>query len=116
MDLRRGGVVTPAQALASANRLTFTVARGERVKNVKIQGRGGVAPLVAVRAPDGETLTLDGDEASSRHMGGLRHTRNGTAYVGIKGGPPGTYTVTALPGSSDLAGIAATRPGYDSDF
>jgi hypothetical protein len=108
--LRHGVHVQPASA-AQAGTRTFTLARGERGKNVRLAGRTG-APSVEVRGPDGETVsTAHGDYATSRTMQVLRQDAGKVTWIGVAGGRSGTYTITELPGSAPVAGLAATRPG-----
>ena len=94
---------------AAAAATSFTVARGERAKNVRLDGVGG-APRIEVRGPGGEVVsTSGGDFASGRTIRVLRQERGNVAWIGVENGPPGTYVVTTLPGSVALAEIAATR-------
>jgi hypothetical protein len=101
----RGGA-----AAAQAGTRTITLARGERGKNVRLVGRNG-APSVSVRGPDGETVSTDGREyATGRTIQVLRQQDGNVTWVGVAG-RRGTYTITELPGSPAIAGLAATRPG-----
>jgi hypothetical protein len=88
---------------------SFTVARGERAKNVRLEGAGG-APRVEVRGPSGEVVSsASGDFAAGRTIRILRHDAGKVTWVGVAPAAPGRYTVTTLPGSTDLARVAATR-------
>lgn len=88
---------------------SFTVARGERAKNVRLDGVGG-APRVEVRGPSGEVVsTASGDFAAGRTIRILRHDAGKVTWVGVAPAAPGRYAVTALPGSTDIARVAATR-------
>jgi hypothetical protein len=109
--------VRAAKARAAGNDgLTFTVAKGEDVKNIRLEG-AGAAPMIRVTGPGGKTLDLDGKElVKSGGLAGLRETEGGVTYLGVKDGAPGTYRVTALPGSASFGTLSATRPGYDTNF
>lgn len=105
-----------AARLGANDARTFTVERGEDVKNVRILSPGDAPPKVKVTAPGGEVLTIDGDDwVRSAHMGGVRFDDNKAVYLGVKDGPAGTYTVEALDGSSPLGEMAVTRDEFDSD-
>ncbi len=107
------GVVAGGARVAAANTLTFKVVKGETVKNLRLAG-SGAPPIVQVKTPGGETLTVNGNDwVTSRHMVGVRDTADNATYFGVKDGTPGTYTITRLPGSSAFAGLEATRPGFD---
>ncbi len=108
------GVVFGRSArVAAANTLSFKVAKGETVKNLRLAGTGA-PPIVRVTTPGGETLTVDGNDwVTSPHMVGVRDTADNATYFGVKNGTPGTYTITRLPGSSAFAGLQATQPGFD---
>jgi hypothetical protein len=96
---------------AAARALTFTVARGERSKNVALPGASG-APRVEVRAPDGETIsTAGGDFVTGRRLALLRQDAGKVTWIGVHDATPGTYTVTPLAGSPPISRLAATRPG-----
>jgi hypothetical protein len=93
----------------SAATTSFTVARGERAKNVRLDGVGA-APRIEVRGPTGEVVaTASGDFAAGRTIRILRHDAGKVTWVGVAPAAPGRYTVTALPGSTDIARVAATR-------
>lgn len=103
-----------SQAGAGAS---FKVVKGEKLKNVKLVGRGG-APLVRVTGPTGQRVDVTGDQfqvAPDKSMLGIRQNESNTTYIGTKG-RPGTYRVELLPGSAGIAGVTASRPGYDTDF
>jgi hypothetical protein len=92
---------------------TFTVARGERSKNVRLIGIGG-APRVEVRGPDGEVVsTAAGDLARGRTINILRQEAGRATWIGVAPAVPGRYTVTTLPGSPAVGSVAATRPVDD---
>ncbi len=96
---------------------SFRVVKGEKLKNVKLVGRGG-APLVRVTGPTGQRVDVTGDEfqvAPDKSMLGIRQNESETTYIGVKG-RPGTYRVDLLPGSAAIADVSASRPGYDTDF
>jgi hypothetical protein len=109
--------IAPARdAHAAAASQSFTLARGETVKNIKLDGQGG-APKVIITGPGGERLSAGADGLS--HSGALLALRSdqfGATYIGIDHGKPGRYTVTALPGSVPVGTLLATKPGYDSHF
>lgn len=101
--------VTGATDAAAAR--TFTVARGETAKNVRLQGTGG-APNVEVRGPQGEAVsTATHAYATSGPLAILRQDAGRVTWIGVNHGTPGRYTITPLPGSPPIAGIAGTRPG-----
>ncbi|MDW5597360.1 LamG domain-containing protein [Conexibacter stalactiti] len=101
---------------AAAGDLSFTVERGETIKNVRLPG-DGAAPQVRVTTPNGETLDVSGDDwASSAHMRGVRDEKEHVTYIGVSGKTPGRYTVTPLPGSAPVRTLEATRAGYDTHF
>ena len=92
---------------------TFTVARGERTKNVRIEGAGG-GPRIEVRGPRGELVsTASGDYARGPTIRILRQDGGKVTWIGVENALPGSYTVTTLPGSVPIAGLAATRPVND---
>lgn len=98
-----------AQRLQAADTRTFRVGRREDVKNVQIEG-AGAPPKVKVTAPDGETLTVDGDDwVRSQRMAGVRTTDGNAVYVGVKDGPPGIYTVERVGDSVALGSMRQTR-------
>jgi concanavalin A-like lectin/glucanase superfamily protein len=102
-------VTGAADAAAAAQ--TFTVARGETAKNVRLLGAGG-APNVEVRGPDGETVsTATRTYVTSRTLAILRQDAGKVTWIGVNHGKPGRYTITLLPGSPRITGIAGTRPG-----
>ena len=102
--------VTGAADAAAAAR-TFTVARGESAKNVRLRGVGG-APNVEVRGPDGETVsTATSTYVTSRTLAILRQDAGKVTWIGVNHGKPGRYTITLLPGSPQIAELAGTRPG-----
>lgn len=95
---------------ASAVTSTFTVARGERSKNVRLVGVGG-APHVEVRGPDGEVVsTAQGDLARGRTINVLRQDAGRVTWIGVAPAREGRYTVTTLPGSVAIATVSETRP------
>ena len=103
-------------AKASADRVTFKVARGEKVKQLKIPGTGG-APDIKITAPGGEVLSTAGTTyARTAHMVALRQDGGEVTWAGVKDGRPGTYTIERLPGSVPIGRLGQTRPGYDTDF
>lgn len=90
---------------------TFTVARGEAAKNLRLRGIGG-APNVEVRGPDGETVSsATSTSATGRTLAILRQDAGRVTWIGVDHGKPGRYTITLLPGSPRIANIAGTRPG-----
>jgi hypothetical protein len=98
-------------AAAAAATPTFTVARGESAKNVRLRGIGG-APNIEVRGPDGETIsTATRTYVTGRTLAVLRQDAGNVTWVGVDHGKPGRYAITLLPGSPRISGIAATRPG-----
>ncbi|MDQ2897959.1 MAG: hypothetical protein M3Y09_20395, partial [Actinomycetota bacterium] len=103
-------------ARSAAAGLSFLLARGEAIKNLRLDGHGG-APKVLVTGPGGQSLSLTEDGLThSGAMLGLRADEFGATYIGIEHGRPGRYTITPLPGSVPLGALAATRPGYDTHF
>ena len=109
--------ITPAgDAKSSAAGLSFQLARGETIKNLRLDGLGG-APKVLVTGPGGQSLSLSADGLThSGSLLGLRADEFGATFMGIDHGKPGRYTITALPGSVPLGALAETRPGYDTHF
>ncbi|MGI8412566.1 MAG: delta-60 repeat domain-containing protein [Solirubrobacteraceae bacterium] len=107
-------ITTSARSAAAG--LSFQLARGETIKNLRLDGHGG-APKVLVTGPGSQSLSLSEDGLThSGAMLGLRSDQFGATYIGIEHGRPGRYTITPLPGSVPLGPLAATRPGYDSHF
>ena len=105
----------PAAGIAQGP-ITFTVAKGETAKSLQLRGIGG-APRVLVHGPGGQSLTVASDGAAS--SGALQAISSGTystTWLGVKNGRAGRYTITLLPGSVPVSGVAETRSGYDSDF
>ena len=110
--------VRAAKARAAGNEdgLTFNLAKGEDVKNIRLAGAGG-APMVRITTPDGKTLDVGGQNlAQNGGLAGLRETEGGVTYLGVKDGVPGTYRITRMPGSPAFGALSATRPGYDTNF
>lgn len=92
---------------------TFTVARGERAKNVRLTGVGG-APRIEVRGPTGELVSASGDTlVLGKTIAVLRQNSGRVTWIGVANGAPGTYTVSTLPGSTAIEGVAATRRQAD---
>ena len=105
-----------AQATGTGAGLSFTVAKGETAKNLRLDGVGG-APKVLVRGPGGQSLSVDGD--GLLHAGSLVALRADTfnaTFLGVTAGKPGRYTITPLPGSVPLGTLSGTRAGYDTHF
>ena len=99
--------LAPFSAAATS---TFTVARGERSKNVRLTGVGG-APRIEVRGPDGEVVsTATGDLARGRTIHILRQEAGRVTWIGVAPARPGRYTVTTLTGSAAIGSLATTRP------
>jgi hypothetical protein len=99
---------TPFSATATS---TFTVARGERSKNVRLTGVDG-APRVEVRGPDGEVVsTAAGDLARGRTIHVLRQEAGRVTWIGVAPALPGRYTVTTLPGAAAGRPRAPPPPG-----
>lgn len=98
----------------AANATTsFTVAPGERSKNVRLDGVGG-APRVEVRGPDGELVsTAAGDFARGKTINVLRQDAGKVTWIGVAPARAGRYTITTLPGSAAIRELAATRPLAD---
>ena len=110
-------IVAPSAHASAAGDLTFTVAKGEDSKSIKLTGAGG-APKVKITSPKGETISTD--EGNFVHHGtlGVLRPKDGTegsnfntTWAGVLDGVPGTYTVTPLPNSPKITGLAETRPG-----
>jgi hypothetical protein len=103
---------------AAGAAVTFTVAKGETSKSVKLVGTDG-APHVTITGPGGQQLEVPADGAFSAGGGALEAISSSTydtTWLGFKNAKPGTYTVTLLPGSAAIQSTAQTRPGYDTDF
>lgn len=103
---------------AQAQPLTFDVAKGEGVKQVRLTGMQG-APSVTVRGPSGETLTVDDAEqlaySGKRTLGGIQEREGKRTFISLDDGP-GRYTVTPTPDSPPISEVAASRNGADSDY
>ena len=109
-------IASARDAKSSAAGLSFQLARGETIKNLRLDGQGG-APKVLVTGPGGQSLSLSADGLThSGSLLGLRADEFGATFIGIDHGKPGRYTITALPGSVPLGALAETRPGYDTHF
>jgi hypothetical protein len=102
-------------SIAAASLRTIVVRRGQPNPALKIYG-AGAAPLVRVSGPDGQSL--DSTDSGFDHSPGgqiriLRYegTREDFTVVGLENARPGTYTVSAMPGSVPFATVAsATDP------
>jgi hypothetical protein len=105
-------------AIAAASQRTMVVRRGEPSPALKIFGHGA-APLVRVTGPGGQAL-ISTDT-------GFDHTPNGTirilryegttedfTVVGLENARPGTYRVTAMPGSVPFETVASTTDPPDA--
>ena len=102
---------TAASAARTASAQSFTVARGEVLKDVSLRGVGG-APNIEIRGPDGETVSsATGSFVATGRFAILRQDAGNVTWIGVEHGAPGRYTITLLPGSPPIAGVAATRPG-----
>lgn len=107
-----------ASAAQVSEARSFTVAKGEAVKQLKIPGAGG-APRIRITAPDGEVLTIGDTEETwvqTKHLVALRQDEGQVTWAGVKDGVPGTYKIEALDGSVPMQPISETRPGYSSDW
>jgi hypothetical protein len=105
-----------ARAAAAGSPLSFRVAKGESVKNLRLDGIGG-APKVLVQGPGGQSLTVAGDDlVHSGSLVGLRTDDYKATFLGVSHGKPGTYTITPLAGSVPLGKLSGTRAGYDTHF
>ena len=98
-------------AARTASVPSFTVRRGEVLKDVRLRGVGG-APNIEIRGPDGETVSsATGSFVTTGRFAILRQDAGNVTWIGVEHGAPGRYTITLLPGSPGIAGVAATRPG-----
>jgi hypothetical protein len=105
---RPANAIVLAPYAAHATR-TFTVQRGERTKNVRLEGLGG-APRIEVRGPTGELVsTASGDFVTGRTIRVLRQNAGKVTWIGVEKALPGRYTVKTLPGSAGIARLASTR-------
>ncbi len=103
-------------AKASADRVTFKLAKGEKVKQLKIPGTGG-APDIRITGPGGEVLSTAGTTyARTTHLVALRQDEGKVTWAGVTDGKPGTYTIERLPGSVPIGRLGQSRAGYDTDF
>jgi hypothetical protein len=104
-------IAAPSSAHTASAGLTFTVAKGETDKTVRLVG-AGAPPQVSVKSPDGETIsTAEGNFVHHGTLGVLRSDLDDATYVGVLGGKRGTYTITELPGSAPITVLGQTRPG-----
>ena len=103
-------------ARASATSDSFTIARGEKNKEVMVRGAGGASPSIEVRSPSGEVVSTAGNPMQNGKTMSVLRLEKGATYIGVENGRPGRYTIKTLPGSAELGRIATTRPGYDTNF
>jgi hypothetical protein len=108
--------VAGARAAQTTGR-TFRLRRGERIKYVKLAGRGS-APRIRLTGPGGASVVA-ADEAfhtdPGRTMQAIRHEASRTTFVGVRG-IPGTYRIETLADSAPIASVSESRPGYDTNF
>lgn len=82
-----------------------TVAAGLPQENVVLQGSVG-APLVTVKAPNGETVTsVKGGLAKSMHMALFSDPSADRTYVLIGRPPAGRYTIQTVTGSPSITSV-----------
>ena len=109
--------VTVGTARASqTSSSTFRVRSSERIKFVKLTGRGG-APRIRLTGPGGRSVVAADERFNtdaSRTMQVVRSAAAGATFIGVKG--RGTYRIETLPGSVPIGSVAASRPGYDTNF
>ena len=104
-------LVLSARDARAASSATVTVAPEETLKDIRVKGLGG-APSVEVRGPGGQTIsTATSTYVTNRTFAILRQNEGDVTWIGIAHGHPGRYTITPLPGSPPIAGIASTRSG-----
>ena len=103
-------------ARASATSDSFTIARGEKNKQVMVRGAGGASPAIEVRSPTGEVVSTAGNPLQNGKTMSVLRLEKGATYIGVENGRPGRYTIKTLPGSAELGRVATTRPGYDTNF
>lgn len=103
--------VTRARDAAGA--LTFTVAPGERSKNVELDGVSG-APNIVIHGPGGAGISSAPQTfVENNTFAVLRQDAGHVTWVGVRDATPGQYTISLLPGSAPIKGMAATRPHSD---
>jgi hypothetical protein len=106
--------VRAARASAVAP-ITFTVKRGEKVKNVRLAGAGG-APEVSVRTPGGETITSQANKMlHSGQLSAIAADKYKATWISVEHAKPGTYQIVSEPGSPAITGMAETHyePGAE---
>jgi hypothetical protein len=103
---------------AQAQPLSFEVAEGEGVKQVRLTG-AQASPSVTVRGPSGATLTVDDARqlaySAKRTIGGIQEREGKRTFISLDDGP-GRYTVTPDPGSAPITEVAESRKGFDSEY
>jgi len=103
-------------ATAAVGDVSFTVAPGETVKNLRLEGSGG-APKVLVTGPGGERLSLDADGLTqSGALVGLRSDQFGATFHRGRQGQAGSlhdHRAARLCPAGTAVGDAA---GYDTSF
>jgi hypothetical protein len=105
-------------AIAAASQRTIVVRRGQPSPALKIFGHGA-APLVRVTGPGGQSLVSTDRGFDHTPSGTIRILRyEGTAedftVVGLEDARPGTYRVTAMPGSVPFETVASTTDPPDA--
>jgi hypothetical protein len=100
--------VRAARASAVAP-VTFTVKRGEQVKNVRLTG-AGAAPEVSVRTPSGETITSQPNKMlHSGQLSAIAADKYKATWIAVEHAKPGTYQIVSEPGSPAITGVAETH-------
>jgi hypothetical protein len=104
-----------ADAAADTTQQTVRVARGQPNPAIKLYGNGA-APLVHVAGPGGQALDSTDTGLDYTPDGAIRILRyqgpsESFTVVGFERARPGTYTITALPGSVPFTSVErATDP------
>jgi hypothetical protein len=102
-----------AARVSAVEPVTFTVKRGEKVKNLQLTGAGG-APAVTLRTPGGETIATQPNKMlHSGRLSAISSDKFKTTWLGVERAEPGTYQVIPQPGSSPIVQTAETR--YEPD-
>jgi hypothetical protein len=89
--------------------LTFTVAKGESVKNIELVGAEG-APAVTVVAPNGEQLSSEPNQMlHGKKLSLISADKYQRTWIGVEEAVPGTYKVILQPGSTAVSNQLETR-------
>jgi Concanavalin A-like lectin/glucanases superfamily len=102
-----------AARVSAVDPITFTVKRGEKLKNLQLTGAGG-APAVTLRTPGGETIATQSNKMlHSGRLSAISSDRFKTTWLGVERAESGTYQVIPQPGSPAIVQTAETH--YEQD-